>query len=286
MKDLKNIIATVSGGRSSVRLIEHFEKSEKYKGFNKIYVFNNTGQERNETFEFMQKAEEKFGVEIVKIEGVYHKSFEEGVSYRIVDKWDDLDRESNVFSEMIRYKNQGIFDGLPNPANPYCSTMMKARPTKKFANDVFGKGNFITSIGFRREDMPKRITWKEIELDKKFIYPLITDFINPVDNFGLNRFYEDEGFKLEIHNKFGNCRYCFKKEDEKIIDNIRFDIESGNLETIEWYIKHEKKYGQLFFRNKRSIEDLVELAQKPIVQSLDFGKNEDGNDYGCVCNFR
>ena len=283
MQEKKNLIATVSGGRSSVRVIEHLENSEKYADFNKVYVFNNTGQERHETFKFMQEAEKTWGVEIIKIEGVYHKSFEEGTSYRIVDKWEDLDTESNVFSEMIAYKNLGVFEGLPNIGSPYCSEMLKTRPTKKLGNDIFGQGNFNISIGFRREDMPKRISWAEIKEEKRLIYPLITDFESPVDNFELNKFYEKQPFKLEIHNKFGNCRYCFKKSEDIIVENIRFDIEKGNLETIEWYKKEEKKYGKLFFRKNKSIEELVKLAEQPTVGTLNFDKEE---DFKCVCNYK
>lgn len=279
----KNIIATVSGGRSSVRLIEHFENSEKYKDFNKVYVFDNTGQERKETFKFMQDAERKFGVEIIKIEGVYHKSFEEGTSYRIVDKWEDLDTESNVFSEMIAYKNMGVFSSVPNVGSPYCSDMLKTRPTKKFADDIFGKKNYQISIGFRKEDMPKRISWAEIKEEKRLIYPLITDFESPVDNFDLNRFYDNQNFKLEIHNKYGNCRYCFKKKEKFIVDNIRFDIEQGNLETIEWYRKEQKKHKSLFFRNEKSIDDLVKLAEQPTIGIINFDKED---DFKCVCNFK
>lgn len=284
-KDVRNIVATVSGGRSSVRVIEYLENSEKYKDFQKVYVFNNTGQEREKTFEFMQNAEKYWGVKIYKIEGIYNRSFEEGVGYKIVDNWEDLDMKSKVFSDMIHYKNQGEFDGLPNPATPYCSEMLKTRPCKKFGNDVFGKGNFLTSIGFRREDMPKRITWKEIEEDKgKFIYPLITDFENPVDNFELNRFWDNQPFKLEIHNKYGNCRYCFKKDEPIIIENIRIDIEAGNMETIEFYKREQKKYNARFFRDNVTIEQLIERAKMPRIATLDLNSNSE--EWKCVCNFR
>lgn len=280
---MSNYLVTVSGGRSSVSTIKHFETDERYKNDSKLYVFDNTGQERIETFQFMQEAEKHWGVQIHKIEGIYHKSFDEGTSYRIVDKWSDLDTESKVFSEMIAYKNMGVFDGLPNVGSPFCSEMMKTRPTKKFANDVFGRGNYKTSIGFRKEDMPKRISWAEIREDEKSVYPLITDFENPIDNFALNKFYDNEPFKLEIHNKYGNCKYCFKKKEEFIIDNILLDIESGNLETIEWYRKEEKKYGKLFFRNQQSIDDLLRKSELGHTMQIDFPTEE---DFNCMCNFK
>lgn len=43
------LIVLISGGRSSAMMARHIQTSEKYKDFEKLYVFCNTGQERPQT---------------------------------------------------------------------------------------------------------------------------------------------------------------------------------------------------------------------------------------------
>lgn len=277
-----NLIVTVSGGRSSAMMARIVQTEKKYQDFKKLYIFCNTGQERPETIDFVKNIEKYWGIEIVKIEGIFNNTLGEGVSYKIVDNWDDLKMDSSVFSQAISHKNKGIFSGVPNIKAPFCSELMKTLPAKKMADDVFGKKNYYTTIGFRREDMPKRISWAEIKEDFKRKYPLITDFDLPVNVFGVNEFWEKQPFKLEIHSRLGNCRYCFKKHEDYIVMGIKVDIEAGNFETINWYRKEEKKYGKLFFREHKSIDDLVKLAQAPFTAEIDFDKSD---DFKCVCNF-
>ena len=51
---MKNLIVTVSGGRSSARMARHIQTHPKYTDYNKVYVFCNTGMERPETITFLK----------------------------------------------------------------------------------------------------------------------------------------------------------------------------------------------------------------------------------------
>ena len=271
----KNIMVTVSGGRSSAMMARHIQTSEKYKDYNKVYVFANTGMERYETIEFLKNIEKHWNLPLIKIEGVYSKILGVGVSYNIVE-WDELNMNAKPFSDAVMHSSKGTHPGLPHENVPYCSNMLKTIPVKKLCESIFGSNNYLTAIGFRKEDMPKRITFAEIKEEKKKIFPLITDFEFPISQIDLNKWWSKEPFKLGIHGKFGNCELCWKKSDKNLIDIIRY-----GTRFVEWWDEHEKKYGNTSFRGRKSINDLVKMAKNNFTPEIDFGYD----DYNCVCNF-
>jgi cellobiose-specific phosphotransferase system component IIB len=272
---MKNLMVTISGGRSSAMMARHIQTSEKYKDYNKVYVFANTGMERYETIEFLKNIEKHWQIPLIKVEGVYSDVMGVGIKYKRVE-WDELDMTANVFSQMIKHINKGSFNGLPYDQAPYCSEKLKNEPCKKLCDEIFGVNNYIKAIGFRKEDMPKRITFAEIKEDKKRIFPLLTDFESPIGQHELNKWWDEQPFKLGIHGKFGNCELCWKKSDSNLVDVIRY-----GTRFIEWWDNHEKQYGNTSFRGKKSINDLVKMASSNFTPEINFGYD----DYNCVCNF-
>lgn len=272
-----NLMVTVSGGRSSARMARYIQTSEKFKNHNKIYVFANTGKERPETIDFLKNIENFWNMPLVKIEGVYSEIMGVGVKFKIVD-WDNLDMSGRVYEEAVKHKNKGEFSGLPHKDAPYCSEMLKTLPCKKLCDEIFGVNNYIKAIGYRKEDMPRRISWAEIKEDKNRIFPLITDFDYPNGQRDLNKWWAKESFKLTIHGKLGNCEDCWKKSDANLIDNIRY-----GTRFIDWNRRMEQEYGNTSFRGNKSIDDLVKMAEMPYTHEFDFEeKQEDDN---CVCSF-
>lgn len=269
-----NLMVCVSGGRSSAYMAWHIQNSEKYKHLNKIYVFCNTGMERPETIDFLKNIVKHWKIDLNIIEGVFSNEMNVGVRYKLVD-FDTMNMNGKPFSEMIEHKNKGVFDGLPNPDAPYCSDMMKTRPAKSFADEIFGVNNYKKAIGFRKEDMPKRITWGGIVEDKERIFPLLTDFMYPTSQSDLSIFFDYQPFKLEIHNKYGNCELCWKKSEPTLIENIKF-----GTRFIDWHREHEQKYSSTFFRGHKSIDELIKLSKLPTTGKLNFV-----DDDSCVCNF-
>lgn len=271
-----NLMVTVSGGRSSARMARHIQTSEKFKAHNKIYVFANTGKERPETIEFLKNIERVWKMPLVKIEGVYSEIMGVGVKYKIVD-WEDLDMSGRVYKEAVKHKNKGEFRGLPHKDAPYCSEMLKTLPCKKLCDEIFGVNNYKKAIGFRKEDIPKRITFSTLKLDDRRIFPLLTDFKKPVSQIDLNKWWDKQPFKLELHGKYGNCEDCWKKSDAGLVDNIRY-----GTRFIDWNRRMEKEYENTSFRGNKSIDDLVKMAQMPYTHEFDFDEKQEDN---CVCNF-
>jgi hypothetical protein len=268
-----NILVSVSGGRSSAMMARHIQTDPRYKDANKLFVFANTGMERPETITFLQDMERHWGIDLVKIEGVYSQEIGIGTSYKIVE-YDELDMSAQVFSNCIADASKGNFTSLPFQGAPYCSSRMKKEPIEKLANVVFGKNNYTTAMGFRLEDMPKRISWAEIKHDEKRIYPLITDFPEPVGLRALGQWWQKQPFKLGISSRLGNCELCWKKSDKNLVETIQH-----GTRFVDWWREKESQYNQVAFRGNKSIDDFVKMAAMP--QTLEMNFEDIGEECSC-----
>jgi len=273
---MENLLITVSGGRSSAMMARHIQTNEKYNKYNKVYVFCNTGMERPETINFLKNIVKFWNIDLKIIEGLYSNNLGTGVGYKLVD-FDTMNMDALPFSEMIAHKNKGVFTGLPNQDAPFCSENLKTTPAKKYCDSIFGVNNYKKAIGFRKEDMPKRITFAEANKDEQRIFPLLTDFDLPISQLDLNKFWDNEPFKLELHGMYGNCELCWKKSDKNLVENILY-----GTRFIDWFKNEEKLYNSVSFRGHKSITDLIKLAEQPQNLKLDFNIDADNS---CVCNF-
>lgn len=271
---IKYLMVLVSGGRSSARMAKHIRKSKKYKKYKIVYVFCNTGQERPETIAFLKNIVEVWGIPLVILEGVYSMEPGIGVKHKVVT-FETMDMEGRVFSEMIAHLNKHKWTGVPNSATPYCSEYLKTRVSHSYAKEVFGTTKYLKAIGYRAEDMPKRVTVAELMVDTKRIAPLITDFDRPVNLLDLSYFFQDEPFRLTIESKFGNCELCWKKSHKNLVECIQL-----GTRFIEWTKEEEDKYGNLFYRENLSIMNLVDMAKSGV--NMDLWDDEGDS---CVCSF-
>lgn len=275
-----NILGSISGGTTSSMMAYILETSEKYKHDNIVYAFANTSRERQETIDFLLDMQKHWGIKIYFIEGVYSLKMGVGVKHRIVEP-QNLQMKGLLYYKAILHKNKGIFKGLPFQDAPYCSEMLKVLPLKSFAKEYFNGEPFITSIGFRYEDMPKRISFPEIKEIKDKIYPIITDFEQPLRLSQIHKFFILQPFKLNLDRKKGNCRICWKKSNENIVEILKED-----KSELEFEIKLEKKFGNTSYRNNKSIEVLEKISQLLGTQTkLELFTEQDTINDICVCNF-
>lgn len=265
----------VSGGRSSAMMARHIQTSKKYDGFEKLFIFCNTGMERPETIDFLKDMVKHWNLPLNIIEGVYSNVAGIGVKHKVVD-FDTMDMEGKVFTQAIEHLNKLKWTGVPNPATPYCSEYLKTRVSHSFTKEIFGTTKYLKAIGYRAEDIPKRITLAELKIDKVRIAPLLTDFEKPVNMVDLTRYFENQMFRLSIPSRLGNCELCWKKSEANLIESIR-----KGTRFIDWHIKEEDKYNNRFFRNNLSITDLVRMAEEPMQLEMFDDEIKDG----CVCTF-
>jgi len=276
MSPNKNLLIAVSGGRSSAMMARHIQTNEKYAGYNKLFVFCNTGQEKPQTIQFLKDMVEQWQLPLVMIEGVYSKEEGVGVKHKIVD-FDTLDMNSTPLKGAIMQMNKNKWTGVFNQAVPYCSEYTKVRPSHSFAKEIFGTTKYHKAIGYRKEDMPKRISWAEIKEESIRFFPLLTDFNMVVGLRELDEYFNTQPFKLQISSKLDNCEICHKAGRKNIIERIRYGVRN---ETLNFYRDMQAEYGNMFLRGNESIDELVESAAKPEQQTTLFDKED-----GCVCTF-
>lgn len=106
-----------SGGETSAymayRLMKEYGDSHEI-----ITLFANTGEEAEETLEFVDKCDQEFGLNIIWLEAVVNPVLGEGTEAKIID-FLCASRKGEPFEAVIaKY-------GIPNPMNPHCSRELK-----------------------------------------------------------------------------------------------------------------------------------------------------------------
>lgn len=238
------LLVSFSGGKTS-GYMAHLLKREWSDVFDLLFVFANTGQEREETYEFVRRCDEYFDLDLVWVEAeVFHGS-RKGCGHRVVD-FNSADRTGQVFEEMIKKY------GIPNQAWPHCTRELKANPIRSYAKSI-GWNVYFTAIGIRTDEAQRGSP------DDAFVYPLISHF--PTDKIDVNTFWESMPFTLELEEHQGNCAWCWKKSAKKLHKLI-----DESPEIFDFPDRMEKLYGlaghntdgtsRVFFRGNKSTEML------------------------------
>jgi len=267
LKDSKNIFCSVSAGYSSVMMASMIK--ELYPDHNIVYAMANTSKERSESLDFMNDANDYFGFNLQWIESVISHKKGVGSSYRLVD-YKDLKRNGEIFEDGIKKY------GIPCRINKWCNRDLKVVPMKKFCDDVFGFKNYSIAVGIRYDEIDR--VKKDYDTNNIF-YPLVDNKITTKDR---NLFWNDKPIKIKIPAYKGNCDMCFEKSNRKLMTTILEEPE-----IVSWWDEMEKKYSKLpidgknsynafaenggmnFYRQNKTIQELVEMAKNPFSKATD-----------------
>ena len=257
MRKEKTILISFSGGRTSAFMTKFILKSKKYKDFQKIIVFANTGKEREETLEFINKFENHIKERIFWLEAVVNKEKGKGTRHKIVG-FNTASRNGEPFEEVIKKYT------IPNKEFIHCTRELKINPIKSFLRYLgFKKNDYQTAIGIRSDEQ-HRVNWESAKSDNQ-IYPLITDI--RVDSKFIRKYWESMPFDLKLKDYEGNCDLCYKKSNRKLLTLI-----TENPQLLDWWNKMEIEHGNdeyTFFRGNKSALDLLELSKKPFRKAID-----------------
>lgn len=265
----KNLLVSTSGGRTSA-LMAYLLWTRYQEQYNMLFVFANTSREMEETLEFIKVFQEYFKIPITWVEAVVFPQARVGTSYTEVDFY-SANRDGKVFEAVIaKY-------GIPNISSPHCTRELKSRPINKFAIDYFGGRDYITAIGYRKDE-PKRVNLLNAEKNKHW-YPLWEWGITKND---VLEFWKKQPFDLELQEHQGNCQLCFKKSKRKIILQLTEDIMRS-----AWIRLMEQKYGNKvpaafkgklpvrFYRDYESIDEIIAQIPEASTQiEFDFELDE------------
>lgn len=144
-------VASISGGRTSHYMISVL--LEKY-GKDKVkFVYCDTGAEHPKTYEFIKNTGKYFNIEITCLKLFMPKQKGKGAQYRIVPI-DTLSQDFEAFRSLMEKYGRPYM-----PSGKFCTDQMKTQIYKKWCNDTFGSGNYVTWIGYRDEPRDSSRVW-------------------------------------------------------------------------------------------------------------------------------
>lgn len=261
MNKNKRLLISFSGGETSAYMSHLLINSKNYEEI--IVIFANTGQENEETLQFVDSCDKLFGLNVVWLEAKVFQGERKGTAYTVVDL-DTASRDGGPFEEAIKKY------GISNKANPFCTRELKLRPITKYVRDLgWKKGTYDTAIGIRFDEID-RMSSNFVE--NKIIYPLIE---NKVTKKEVREFWEKQPFRLQLHEHQGNCKWCWKKSKRKL---LTLAVETP--EIFEFPKKMENQYSgngfkrdvdfrRVFFRGNTSTMELLEEAKLPFNKFVD-----------------
>lgn len=217
-------------------------------------VFANTGQENEQTLEFVDRCDKAFGLGVVWVEAVVNQERGSGVRAKIVT-FDTASRHGEPFEDLIRKF------GIPNKMHPHCSRDLKGRPIKSHLRGIgWNPGTYDLAIGIRRDEIDRMSPSAKAE---RIVYPLVSRF--PSSKATVNTFWEKQSFRLELKGYQGNCKWCWKKSLRKHLTII-----SETPAAYDFPERMEREHGfsghnpegrpRVFFREERSTLDLRRMA--------------------------
>lgn len=254
----KKLLVSFSGGETSAYMAQWLwnNKQDEYE---MIFVFANTGQENEQTLEFVEKCSNYFGFPVVWIEAKVHE-LGKGNTFTVTD-FKNADRAGGVFESIISKH------GIPNIATPHCTRELKQVPIKAYAKSLGWKA-YYTAIGIRADEADRmNASYKKARL----LYPLILPDMRPMTKPKINFWWSQQPFRLELKGYQGNCKWCWKKGDPKL-----FKLAQEDKSIFDFPLKMEEKYGQ--FTPPSRLKLMEQRGEKPTLPVTFFRGNRSAKD--------
>lgn len=270
-------VVSFSGGRTSGYML--YRILEAHGGAlpdDVKVVFCNTGKERPETLEFVERCACEWAVSMVWLE--YRNTGEStanvrhvgGHSFAVVD-YATASREGEPFQAIIdafgRFRAGKDKDAvLPNVVQRFCTVEMKMRTCARYIDSLGWEDGWGNAVGLRADE-PQRVA-KARASDSRW------DVLLPLSDAGTTEpdvmaFWRAQPFDLELSQHEGNCDLCFLKGRGKIERIMR-----ARPDLAQWWIEAEKRTGQRFRNDRPSYAALLELSQRPQIPGMEDEPDE------------
>ena len=251
-------IISFSGGRSSGYMLYHILEACGGLPDDVKVVFANTGKEREETFEFVQRCSQEWGVHITWLERAIGKKS----TYEIVSH-NSAHRKGEPFESFLDTQVR-----LPSPSSQgggtgrTCTADLKIKPINQWAKKELGINKWSSVIGFRPDEMHRvarlyqcgkpedtqtifKFSDEEKKKRKRKRKPRLYEtglkaqtpmaFDIKATEQGVKDFWKKMPFDLGIESWEGNCDMCFLKKRDVIKALMR-----KYPGMADWWIKQEK----------------------------------------------
>ena len=255
----KQLLVSFSGGRTSAYmtklLLDRVDRNE----YEMMVVFANTGKEREETLEFINECDVRWGFNTIWVECVTNPQMGKGVSAKVVD-YKTASRNGEPFEESIKKH------GLSNVNQPLCTRELKTYTINAYMRQI-GWKKYHRAIGIRIDEIDRvNPNYKK----ERIIYPLVSMF--PSRKTDINEFWLKQKFDLKLKSYQGNCDCCYKKSLRKLLT-----IAHESPQLFQWWVEMEQKYQEFipetrqhnkniklplrFFRGAMSASEILEISK-------------------------
>lgn len=239
----------VSGGRTSGFLAWLLkDKPDHY------FLFQNTGRERPETYDFLHKMETEWNFPLVWLEyncpDPSKKADFNIVNYETIKARKTLEERNRPFRQLIIKRHRAI----PNMFKRFCTAELKTKTARRYIRSL-GCDKWFYALGYRADE--DRKTHDDIKAQTT-VTPLLMAGVTIED---VQAFWKEQPFDLDLpympNGKTfgGNCMGCFWHSEYQ-----HAHLCKHNPEEYQWLVDQEKEMGYTF-NEKYSYEELREYLQ-------------------------
>lgn len=234
-------VVSFSGGRTSGLML--WKILQAFGGKlpdDRRVIFCNTGKEREETLQFVERCSQRWDVPITWLE----YRWEPGRHYFVQVDFATASRKGEPLDMVIQARSF-----LPNPVMRICTAETKIRTNNRYVLQTLGWEEYQNAIGLRFDE-PKRVAKMRAKRTTKYHPTLWEDWwikevirgaehppgetpIQPLFDAGITltdvmQFWATQPFDLELNQDEGNCDLCFMKGGAKLLKLIAERPESAN----------------------------------------------------------
>lgn len=264
----KKLCVSFSGGETSGYMAQYL-KNHKQDKYEMVFIFANTGQENEETLKFVDQCDKAFNLNLIWLEAKINQELGKGTRWNVVN-YKTASRNGKPFEDGIKKF------GLPNMNNPWCTRDLKLEPIHSYLKLNLGWKDYWTAIGIRSDEID-RVSTNRIK--NKLYYPLVEDI--PMSKPKINFWWAQQDFRLNLKGYEGNCKWCWKKSDNKLMTIAiekpeYFDFARKVEKLYEDYVPESKSKSMQkpvrMFRKNKSVQDIFDNSK------LKFKKQKDDSD--------
>lgn len=233
----------ISGGRTSGMMGMMLKTNP-----NTHWLFQNTGREMPQTYDFLRDLQEKGGLPIVWLE-YYCPDPRKKATFKIVN-YDTANRDGLPFSQLMDKRKY-----VPNLGKRFCTTELKVMTARRYIRSL-GIKKWYSAIGFRADE--DRTPTDDIKMQTS---------VTPLKYMGVTKkdvmnFWKMQDFDLDLpympdgRTFGGNCMGCFFHSEYQ-----HAALYVSNPKEYQWLIDQEEARGHTFNRDY-SFKELAEYVDK------------------------
>jgi len=273
------LVLTFSGGRSSGYQLAHVLEANRGLPPDSVVLFENTGFELPETYNFVRDFSVFFKVPIAWLEWDINEPTKVNVVSHNSASRDGKPLRDLFSTPLLRVDKTIGLRPLPNPVQRTCSANLKTKTAHRYVRQHLGWPNrYWAALGYRADEDGR--VKRRLKQEERFVngcpeggwgaFPMHRAGVTSDDVLA---FWDAMPFDLGIESWQGNCDFCFMKSEWKIKEMMVqyperaqpwLDMEAAPRDRSRLFRKDRRPLQALWDEVQRG--DLSVLPQDPTIE--------------------